>query len=155
DVETGRELYKARFPGSATFSASPWAHEGTVFCLSEDGETFAVEAGDAFKVVGRSAMGEMSLATPALAHDSLFLRPATKLYRLRAPGALRPPRRAHAPHHLFEARIVPQVVERRVGLDEDHHRGPRAERRLERAERLLRAAEPRLLGRGRVGVLVV
>jgi outer membrane protein assembly factor BamB len=84
DAETGRELYKARFPGSATFSASPWAHEGTVFCLSEEGETFAVEAGDAFKVVGRSAIGEMSLATPALAHDSLFLRTATKLYRLRA-----------------------------------------------------------------------
>ena len=37
-----------------------------------------------YKVRGRNRMGEMSLATPALAHDSLFLRTSTRLYRIRS-----------------------------------------------------------------------
>jgi outer membrane protein assembly factor BamB len=84
DLASGRELYKVRFPeGTPTFSASPWAHGGQLFCLSEDGDTFVIEAGDAFKLVARNSIPEMSLATPALAHDSVFLRTATRLYRIR------------------------------------------------------------------------
>jgi hypothetical protein len=84
DLRTGRELYKVRFPeGSVTtFSSSPWAHGERVFCLSEQGETFVVEAGDAFRVQRTNVIDEMSLATPALAHGSLFLRTETKLYRI-------------------------------------------------------------------------
>jgi outer membrane protein assembly factor BamB len=83
DLETGRQLYKVRFPeGTPTFSASPWAHGGKIYCLSEQGDTFVIEAGDEFKLVGKNPLDEMSLATPALAHDSLYLRTATKLYRL-------------------------------------------------------------------------
>jgi outer membrane protein assembly factor BamB len=84
DLATGRELYKVRFPdGTPTFSSSPWAHGERLFALSEEGETFVIEAGDTFKVVGRNALGEMALATPALAHESVFLRTATRLYRIR------------------------------------------------------------------------
>jgi len=84
DLETGREHYKVRFPeGSVpTFSSSPWAHGERVFRLSEQGETFVIEAGDAFRVRRTNVIDEMSLATPALAHGSLFLRTATKLYRI-------------------------------------------------------------------------
>lgn len=84
DLKTGRELYKVRFPeGSVpTFSSSPWAHGERVFCLSEQGETFVIEAGDAFRVARTNLIDEMSLATPALAHGSLFLRTETKLYRI-------------------------------------------------------------------------
>jgi outer membrane protein assembly factor BamB len=84
DLATGREVYKVRFPeGTPTFSSSPWVHGGRIFALSEDGETFVIEAGDTFKVLRRNPVGEMSLATPALAHDSLFLRTSTRLYRIR------------------------------------------------------------------------
>ena len=84
DAASGKLHYKVRFPGTAaTFSASPWAHDGKIFCLSEQGDTFVVEAGDAFVLAGSNAMGEMSLATPALAHDSLYLRTATRLYRIK------------------------------------------------------------------------
>ncbi len=41
-----------------------------------------LEAGDAFRVQRTNVIDEMSLATPALAHGSLFLRTATKLYRI-------------------------------------------------------------------------
>jgi outer membrane protein assembly factor BamB len=85
DAKTGKALYKGRFPeGSPTFSASPWAHGGKVFCLSEEGETFVVLAGDEFKLAGRNGLAELSFATPALAHESLFLRTARKLYRFKS-----------------------------------------------------------------------
>jgi outer membrane protein assembly factor BamB len=84
DAATGRQHYKVRFPeAGATFSASPWAHDGKLFCLSEQGDTFVVEAGDEFKLLRTNGLGEMSLATPALAHDSLYLRTATKLFRIK------------------------------------------------------------------------
>lgn len=83
DAKTGTVIYRARVGGSGhTFSSSPWASHGRIFCLSEEGETFVIEAGDEYKEVGRNALGEMSFATPAVAHDSLFIRTATKLYRI-------------------------------------------------------------------------
>ncbi len=47
DAKTGAEIYKARVGGIGnTFSASPWAVDGKIYFLSEDGVTFAIEAGD-------------------------------------------------------------------------------------------------------------
>jgi hypothetical protein len=39
-------------------------------------------AGETYAELGRNVLGEMSLATPALAGSSLYLRTKTKLYRL-------------------------------------------------------------------------
>jgi outer membrane protein assembly factor BamB len=88
DARTGKEVYgKKRLGGGATaFTASPWAYGGKVFCLSEDGETVVIQAGKEFKVVGRNPLGEMALATPAVAGGSLFVRTRTKLYCLRQGG---------------------------------------------------------------------
>jgi outer membrane protein assembly factor BamB len=88
EAKTGKEVYgRKRLGGGANaFTASPWAYGGKVFCLSEDGETFVVEAGREFKVVGRNKLNEMALATPALAGGSLFVRTRTKLYCLRQPA---------------------------------------------------------------------
>ena len=55
-----------------------------MFCLSEEGETFVLLAGDEFKLAGRNGLAELSFATPALAHESLFLRTARKLYRFKS-----------------------------------------------------------------------
>jgi outer membrane protein assembly factor BamB len=83
DAGTGREIYKARAGGTGnTFSASPWASDGKVFFLSEDGDTFAIEAGDRYVELGKSALDEMSLASPALALDALFIRTQSRLYRI-------------------------------------------------------------------------
>jgi outer membrane protein assembly factor BamB len=84
DAKSGRELYKARVGGVGnTFSASPFAYAGKVFCLSEDGDTFVLNAGDAYDEVARNALGEMALATPAVTRDGVFIRTATSLYRIR------------------------------------------------------------------------
>ena len=67
---------------TATFTASPWAYNGKVFALSEDGDTYVIQAGPEFKVLGKNSLNEMALATPAMAGGSLILRTASKLYRL-------------------------------------------------------------------------
>ena len=69
-------------PDAGAFGASPWAYNGKVFLLSEDGDTFVVQAGDEFKVLGRNRLSEMTLATPTVARGSLFIRTQSKLYRI-------------------------------------------------------------------------
>ena len=83
DSKTGKEIYKARAGGSGnTFSASPWAADGKVYLLSEDGHTFVIEAGDKYVELSKNSLDEMSLASPALAPNTIFLRTQTKLYRI-------------------------------------------------------------------------
>jgi outer membrane protein assembly factor BamB len=83
DARTGKPVYeKERVgQGSSGFTASPWAYDGKVFCLSEDGDAFVIQAGPAFKLLGKNSLDEMCLATPAPAHGSLVLRTQEHLYR--------------------------------------------------------------------------
>jgi outer membrane protein assembly factor BamB len=88
DPKTGAEIYgRQRIAVDAgTFSASPWAYNGKIFAISEDGDTFVIQAGPQFKVLGRNSLGEMTLASPAVAGGSVIIRTATRLYRItRAP----------------------------------------------------------------------
>ena len=83
EAATGKEVYKARVGGGGnTFSASPWAADGKVYLLSEDGHTFVIEAGDKYVELAKNSLDEMSLASPALAPDTIFLRTQTRLYRI-------------------------------------------------------------------------
>ena len=82
DTKTGSQIYKARIGTGATFSSSPWASDGKIFCLSEDGDAYVILAGDEYKLLGQNSLGEMCLATPAIADGSVFIRTMTKLYRI-------------------------------------------------------------------------
>jgi outer membrane protein assembly factor BamB len=64
------------------FTASPWAYNGKIFALSEDGDTYVMQAGPEFKVLGKNTLGELSLATPAVSNGGLFIRTASALYRI-------------------------------------------------------------------------
>jgi outer membrane protein assembly factor BamB len=84
DARTGKEVYgRQRVSTEASgFTASPWAYNGNIFALSEDGDTFVIRAGLEFAVLRKNSLGEMALATPAVAGGSLFVRTASKLYRI-------------------------------------------------------------------------
>ncbi len=69
--------------GANAFTASPWANHGKLFCLSEDGDTFVVQAGPAFKLLGCNRLQEMCMATPAAVRGSLLVRTLSKLYCIR------------------------------------------------------------------------
>ena len=84
DARSGKEWYgRTRIaPRAYAYTASPWAYEGKVFCLSEDGDTQVVQAGPEFKLLGTNPLAETCLATPAIAHRSLILRTQSNLYRI-------------------------------------------------------------------------
>ena len=84
DAETGKELYKARVGGvGLTFSASPLASAGRIYAISEDGYVVVFDAtADEYTELAKNSFGEMSLATPAVDATSLYVRTATKLYRV-------------------------------------------------------------------------
>jgi outer membrane protein assembly factor BamB len=91
DARTGKEIYKARVGGGGiTFSSSPLASAGRIYLLSEDGDTFVLEAGDEYKELAKNSLGEMSLASPAADADGLYLRTQTKLYRVHVPAPSNP-----------------------------------------------------------------
>jgi outer membrane protein assembly factor BamB len=84
DAKTGKQMYGRQriSPEAGAFTASPWAYNGKVFALSEDGDTFVIQAGPQFKLLGKNSLNEMALATPAVARGSLLLRTQSALYRI-------------------------------------------------------------------------
>ena len=80
---TGQEIYgKQRFSPNGSFTASPWAYNNHLFCLSEDGCTYVIKPGPEFEIIGLNDLDELSLACPAVADENLLIRTATKLYCL-------------------------------------------------------------------------
>ena len=87
DAATGKEIYtKVRLdPTASGFTASPWAYNGKIFAMSEDGTTYVIQAGSDFKVIGQNVLDEFTMASPAIHRDSLVIRTATSLYRIANP----------------------------------------------------------------------
>ena len=84
DARTGRTVYdRVRIERGATFTSSPWAYNGKIFALSEEGDTYVIAAGPEFAVLGRNVLGEMALASPAVVEQTLLLRTASHLYAIR------------------------------------------------------------------------
>ena len=84
DARKGTQVYARQrvSSDSSGFTASPWAYNNKIFALSEDGDTFVIQAGPEFKLLGKNSLGEMTLATPAVARSSLIIRTQSKLYRI-------------------------------------------------------------------------
>lgn len=84
DARTGKPVYGHQRLSTDTsgFAASPWAYNGKIFAISEDGDTFVIQAGPQFKLLGKNSLNEMTLATPAVAQGSLIIRTQSKLYRI-------------------------------------------------------------------------
>ena len=86
DAKTGEEVYgKKRLRNSGSgFTSSPWAYNGHIFCINENGKTFVIKAGREYKLVGTNQLedDDMGMATPAIADGKLVLRTRHRLYSL-------------------------------------------------------------------------
>ena len=86
EARSGTEMFsQERIPNGRRFTVSPWANDGKIYCLNEDGETFVFEAGPEFKLLHTNQLAEddLSMATPAIAGDRLLIRTAARLYCIR------------------------------------------------------------------------
>jgi outer membrane protein assembly factor BamB len=86
NAKNGEQAYKERLPGARGFTSSPWAAGGKVFCLDDSGTTYMVEAGPAFKFLGKNTINEMCWSSPAVAAHALFLRTVDHLYCIKQKG---------------------------------------------------------------------
>ncbi len=75
DAKSGKLHYQQRLGGgTAGFTASPVAAGGAIYQTSEEGEVFVLAAGTEFKLLGKSALGETTLASPAVSDGVIYFR---------------------------------------------------------------------------------
>jgi outer membrane protein assembly factor BamB len=82
DAKTGKLAYRSRIDAGGAFTSSPWAYNGKVFCLSEEGKTVVIAAGEKFELLHVNLLDEMAQATPAIVGDRLLLRTESRLYSI-------------------------------------------------------------------------
>jgi len=88
DPATGARIYRARIHRTArNFTASPWAYDGKIFAINEEGDTFVMSAGDDYELLGINSLDEFSMATPAISGDRLLIRTQNHLYSIRDAAA--------------------------------------------------------------------
>lgn len=83
DAKTGEEFFsQKRLPNGRAFTSSPWAFDGKIFCLNEDGVTFVLRDSNQFELLhtNRLAEDDMGMATPAIAGDRLLIRTSARVY---------------------------------------------------------------------------
>ncbi|MCI0462078.1 MAG: PQQ-binding-like beta-propeller repeat protein [Gemmataceae bacterium] len=86
DARTGKPFYDRQRldSGAGRFYASPWAYNGKIFLLNEDGTTHVIRDGPKFELLGTNTLQDNCWATPAISRGSLFIRTYSRLYRLQA-----------------------------------------------------------------------
>lgn len=85
DLKTGELKNQTRLKG--TFSATPIAAGGLIYCFSEDGTAQVVKPGEKEDaVVTTSKLGETILGTPAIAGHAIYIRTEKKLWKIAKPG---------------------------------------------------------------------
>ena len=80
DARTGAVHWSERLGGD--FSASPVAAEGRIYFQNETGDTFVLKAGKTFELLAKNALGERTLASPAVADGALYLRSESRLWKI-------------------------------------------------------------------------
>lgn len=80
DAASGKQLYQERIDGATGFTSSPWAYDGKVFCLDQEGQTFVLQAGKEFKVLAKNPLKEMFWSSPAFAEGAIYLRGVDHLF---------------------------------------------------------------------------
>ena len=84
DAVTGTIQWQQRLGGN--FSASPVWADGRIYFQSEEGETTVVAPGIEFQLLATNELNGVTLASPAVAAGSLFIRSHDHLYRISGPS---------------------------------------------------------------------
>jgi outer membrane protein assembly factor BamB len=80
DAANGKLLQEERVPGVGNYFASPVAGDDKVYFASEAGTVSVLAAEKEWRVISSRDFHEKIFATPALAHNRLFLRTEQALY---------------------------------------------------------------------------
>ncbi len=82
-AKTGEKLFEERLGKEAGIIASLIAADGKVYCASENGNVYVLDAGSEFKLLAINSMSEPVLATPAISEGVLYIRTTRRLVAVR------------------------------------------------------------------------
>ena len=85
-ARTGEPGYRARLGNGGAFSASPVAANGNLYFASEDGEVFVVKGGATYEMISRNQIGEVLMATPAIAGQLIIIRGQDHVFGIGEPS---------------------------------------------------------------------
>jgi outer membrane protein assembly factor BamB len=83
DAETGKEVWRSRLGDKCR--STPLVADGKIYFFTREGKAVIIEADRKFKILASPDLGEQMVASPAVAHGSLFLRTREHLYRIGVP----------------------------------------------------------------------
>jgi outer membrane protein assembly factor BamB len=84
-LATGEKVYQQRLgSGSSGFTSSPVASGNQVYITNEDGHSFVLAPGPAYKVLAENDLGETVMATPAISDSVLYIRGGKHLFAIGA-----------------------------------------------------------------------
>jgi outer membrane protein assembly factor BamB len=83
NAATGERYWRERVGGK--FHSSPLRIGDRIFCISVDGEVVVLAADKEFQEIARSQLDELCQATPAVAHDRLYVRAGSSLMCIGSP----------------------------------------------------------------------
>ena len=74
NAATGEVVYRERLGAAGQYSASPVIASDRVYLVSSKGVLTVVRSGDQFEIVHQADLNGSISATPAMDHDSLYMR---------------------------------------------------------------------------------
>jgi outer membrane protein assembly factor BamB len=84
EPKTGRVLWTGSLDSRSKLESSPTAADGKIYMMNQRGDVFVVAAGDEFKLLHTTQMGDegdgIARSSIAIANGHLFIRTATKLF---------------------------------------------------------------------------
>ena len=86
NAKSGEMIYEKQVvKRGAGYTASPWAYDGKLFCLDEDGVCSVVKEGDTMEILYTNSLadGDICLSTPAIVGDRLLIRTDKRIYSIR------------------------------------------------------------------------
>jgi outer membrane protein assembly factor BamB len=87
DPANGQTIWSGSLPrGTASYYASPVVANGVLYAAREDGVVFTAKVADRLELLSENPLGERVVASPALAHNRLFVRGDKHLVCIK-PGA--------------------------------------------------------------------
>lgn len=83
DASNGDKVYEERLGSNASIYSSLVAINDKIYCPSEDGTVYVIQAGREFEVVAENSMGEPCFASPAVSDGMLLVRTAKSLVAIK------------------------------------------------------------------------
>ena len=77
DAMSGTKHWQKRIGGN--FSGSPVIAGDKVYCIAENGEVYVIAVSKEYQLLGKTALGEDSRSTPAIANGRMYFRTESKL----------------------------------------------------------------------------